>query len=85
MCANQIGRIAYALDQPTVDGVNSYFVSMAARRGVTVAISGTGGDELFCRLSLVPANGTCAKVPAVYGVEVAGEVSNCVNYPYTRS
>ncbi|HYK21410.1 MAG TPA: asparagine synthase C-terminal domain-containing protein, partial [Pyrinomonadaceae bacterium] len=44
---NRIRHIAYALDQPTVDGVNSYFVSMAARTGVTVAISGTGGDELF--------------------------------------
>ncbi len=44
---DRIGQIAYGLDQPTVDGVNSYFVSMAARRGVTVAISGTGGDELF--------------------------------------
>jgi asparagine synthase (glutamine-hydrolysing) len=44
---DRISHIASALDQPTVDGVNSYFVSMAARRGVTVAISGTGGDELF--------------------------------------
>ncbi|HWW77667.1 MAG TPA: asparagine synthase (glutamine-hydrolyzing) [Pyrinomonadaceae bacterium] len=43
----RIGHIAYGLDQPTVDGVNSYFVSLAARRAVTVAISGTGGDELF--------------------------------------
>ena len=43
----RIFRIACALDQPTVDGVNSYFVSWAARRGVTVAISGTGGDEMF--------------------------------------
>jgi len=43
----RIRHIAYGLDQPTVDGVNSYFVSMAARRAVTVAISGTGGDELF--------------------------------------
>jgi asparagine synthase (glutamine-hydrolysing) len=42
-----IGAIARGLDQPSVDGVNSYFVSMAARRGMTVAISGTGGDELF--------------------------------------
>jgi asparagine synthase (glutamine-hydrolysing) len=40
-------HIPYALDQPSVDGINSYFVSMAARRGMTVAISGTGGDELF--------------------------------------
>ncbi|HKN82632.1 MAG TPA: asparagine synthase-related protein, partial [Pyrinomonadaceae bacterium] len=44
---DRIRHIAYALDQPSVDGVNSYFVSMAARTGVTVAISGTGGDELF--------------------------------------
>jgi len=42
-----IDSIALALDQPTVDGVNSYFVSQAAARQVTVAISGTGGDELF--------------------------------------
>ena len=44
---DRISHIANALDQPSVDGVNSYFVSMAARRGATVAISGTGGDELF--------------------------------------
>ena len=42
-----IQHIAAALDQPSVDGVNSYFVSLAARQAVTVAISGTGGDELF--------------------------------------
>jgi asparagine synthase (glutamine-hydrolysing) len=42
-----IAQIARALDQPSVDGVNSYFVSKAARQGVTVAISGTGGDEVF--------------------------------------
>jgi len=44
---DRIAAIAAALDQPSVDGVNSYFVSMAARRDVTVAVSGTGGDELF--------------------------------------
>jgi asparagine synthase (glutamine-hydrolysing) len=44
---NRIGAIAAALDQPSVDGVNSFFVSLAARRAVTVAVSGTGGDELF--------------------------------------
>ncbi len=37
-----------AMDQPTVDGVNSYFVSKAAAEsGLKVAISGLGGDELF--------------------------------------
>jgi asparagine synthase (glutamine-hydrolysing) len=37
-----------ALDQPTMDGVNTYFVSWAAREaGLKVALSGIGGDELF--------------------------------------
>jgi asparagine synthase (glutamine-hydrolysing) len=43
----RIFDIASGLDQPTIDGVNAFFVSLAARQGVTVAISGTGGDELF--------------------------------------
>ncbi len=37
-----------AIDQPTFDGINTYFVSRAARNaGMTVALAGTGGDELF--------------------------------------
>lgn len=39
--------IARGLDHPTVDGVNSWFVAKAASQDLTVAISGTGGDELF--------------------------------------
>jgi asparagine synthase (glutamine-hydrolysing) len=36
------------LDQPTFDGINTYFVSRAVREaGITVALSGAGGDELF--------------------------------------
>ena len=41
-------RALAALDQPTVDGLNTYIVSQAARAaGLTVALSGLGGDELF--------------------------------------
>jgi asparagine synthase (glutamine-hydrolysing) len=37
-----------SLDQPTVDGLNAYYISRAIRAdGFTVALSGTGGDELF--------------------------------------
>ncbi|XOV81724.1 MAG: asparagine synthase (glutamine-hydrolyzing) [bacterium] len=37
-----------SLDQPTFDGINTYFVSKAVRdAGLTVALSGAGGDELF--------------------------------------
>jgi len=44
----EFDNILYALDQPSVDGVNTYFVSQTARQaGLTVALSGLGGDELF--------------------------------------
>ena len=37
-----------AMDQPTIDGVNSFFVSYAAKEaGIKVVLSGLGGDELF--------------------------------------
>lgn len=40
--------ILEAMDQPTIDGVNTWFVSKAAREaGLKVAISGLGGDELL--------------------------------------
>jgi asparagine synthase (glutamine-hydrolysing) len=37
-----------AMDLPTMDGVNTYFVSRETRRaGIKVALSGLGGDEIF--------------------------------------
>src|SRR5262249_9182314 len=37
-----------SLDQPTMDGINTFVVSKAVKNaGVTVALSGLGGDELF--------------------------------------
>jgi asparagine synthase (glutamine-hydrolysing) len=36
------------MDQPTVDGINTFVVSQATKQaGITVALSGLGGDELF--------------------------------------
>lgn len=41
-------KIFYTMDQPTVDGVNTYFVSWATKQaGLKVALSGIGGDEIF--------------------------------------
>jgi asparagine synthase (glutamine-hydrolysing) len=41
-------RIIEAMDQPSIDGVNTWFVSKAARElGLKVALSGLGGDELL--------------------------------------
>ena len=45
---SRLGEAVSALDQPSIDGINSYFVSWAARQaGLKVALSGLGGDELF--------------------------------------
>lgn len=47
-----IPRIFDAMDQPSIDGVNTWFASKAAaERGYKVVLSGVGGDELFCGYS----------------------------------
>src|SRR5205823_13706535 len=61
--------ILAAMDQPSIDGINTWFVGKAAREaGLKAAISGLGGDELLggypsfsriprlVRLGLVPAH-----------------------------
>src|SRR5262249_48531740 len=43
-----LDRVCQAMDQPSIDGINTYFVSETARQaGLKVALSGLGGDELF--------------------------------------
>ena len=45
---HDLPRIFEAMDQPTVDGINVWFVSKAARElGLKAAIAGIGGDELL--------------------------------------
>src|SRR5437016_13010278 len=45
---SRLDKALAALDQPTMDGINTYFISWAAREvGLKVALSGLGGDELF--------------------------------------
>ncbi len=44
----QLDEAVNSLDQPTMDGLNTYFVSRAAREaGLKVALSGLGSDEIF--------------------------------------
>jgi len=46
--AADLPRLLASFDQPTGDGINTYYASQTARAGgVTVALSGLGGDELF--------------------------------------
>ena len=45
---DELPRILAAMDQPSTDGVNTYFVARVAREaGLKVALSGLGGDEFL--------------------------------------
>ncbi|TET73468.1 MAG: asparagine synthase (glutamine-hydrolyzing) [Candidatus Aminicenantes bacterium] len=56
-------RIFCAMDQPTIDGVNTYFVSWAtAQAGLKVAMSGVGGDEIFWGYS------SFLQIPKLYNI-----------------
>ena len=45
---DHLQRIFAAMDQPSIDGINTYLVSLAAASAsLKVALSGVGGDELF--------------------------------------
>jgi asparagine synthase (glutamine-hydrolysing) len=45
--AAQFDHLVAAIDQPSLDGTNTYLVSRAASADLKVALSGLGGDELF--------------------------------------
>jgi asparagine synthase (glutamine-hydrolysing) len=65
--AAEIPRIFAAMDQPSIDGVNTYFIAKAAREaGLTVVLSGLGADEIFWGYSgfrLGPRLGRLMRVP----------------------
>ena len=45
---DSLDHAIWAMDQPTVDGLNAYWICRtAAHAGFKVALSGQGGDELF--------------------------------------
>jgi asparagine synthase (glutamine-hydrolysing) len=47
-----IAPAIHAMDLPTIDGINTYFVAERTRAaGVKVALSGLGGDEMFAGYS----------------------------------
>lgn len=45
---SDLPRILDAMDQPSIDGINTWYASKAAaENGLKVVVSGVGGDELF--------------------------------------
>jgi len=60
---DRIPEAVEALDQPSIDGINTFFVSEAAARAdLKVSFSGVGGDELFGGYA------TFARVPQIQRV-----------------
>lgn len=46
--SQDLPRIINAMDQPSIDGINTWYANKAiAELGLKVAVSGVGGDELF--------------------------------------
>jgi len=80
-------RFLEAMDQPTIDGLNTYAVSsFASEQGMKVVLSGLGGDEMFAgygSFDAVPRLHELAK--AVHLVPLAGEVAGWAleRYPYS--
>ena len=67
-----------SLDQPTFDGLNAYYISRAIRAaGFTVALSGTGGDELVRRLHLLPRSAGAARLVTARRLRAAEPADRC--------
>jgi asparagine synthase (glutamine-hydrolysing) len=73
----QVPDAVAALDQPSIDGVNTYIVSKAVRdAGTVVALSGIGGDEIFAGYRTFRTYGRWARLNGLVRAMGAG--------PFTR-
>jgi asparagine synthase (glutamine-hydrolysing) len=69
----RLDEALHALDLPSMDGINTYFVSWAARKvGLKVALSGLGGDELFAGYSTFSDTATLAGLTSAAKVFPSG-------------
>lgn len=80
---NILDKIVWHFDEPFADAsaIPTYYVSEMARRKVTVALSGDGGDEIFAgyimryRMNRME-NSIRKKIPSLVGRYILGPISN---------
>jgi len=87
---DELPNALQAVDSPTGDGFNTYVVSKATKKaGITVALSGIGGDELFAGYSyffnwLDTQNGLLQKIPKILRKPFAYALSNSKRSRFQR-
>ncbi len=87
---NELPLALKAADSPSGDGVNTYVVSKATKKsGITVALSGLGGDELFAGYPnflnwYKTKKGFLPKIPVALRKPLASALSNLGNSKYQR-
>ncbi len=78
-----------AMDQPTVDGINTYLISRcASQSGLKVALSGVGGDELFAgyeSFAAVPKISRIQKILSTFPIPCVNAFAKLFDLPMLRS
>src|SRR2546422_1712965 len=74
--AETLPRLAWAYDEPFGDeaALPTFLISEVARRHVTVALTGDGGDEAFAGYERYVAHGLAARIGTVPGTGAAGKL-----------
>ncbi len=85
---SEIPNIFNSMDQPSIDGFNTFVISKAVRdAGITVALSGLGGDELFAGYPLfriLPKIAEFAKLFGFIPQEIRGKFFSFLSF-FSRS
>ena len=65
----ELYNILDSIDSPTIDGVNTYFISkFTSEAGISVAMSGLGGDEIFGGYDTFENHGKLLKLKKIFSI-----------------